>query len=179
MANQTTKLITQSDFAPWFRLSDYLEDSKINPQILNAQTADLRPIIDNTTVIGGDTLYVRLQDYIEAGKTPIDTDLDNLLDKITPYLVNKSLAYYLPFANIYATNMGLRVLKEENSNSNTQASMASMADHHDALAKMFENDLRNFLCENAELYNWNKCAASTFNGAVSIGKIGYRKVKRD
>ena len=40
MATLTTKLITKSDFSDWFELSDYLEDDKINPSILKAQTAD-------------------------------------------------------------------------------------------------------------------------------------------
>ena len=178
MATLTTKLITKSDFSDWFELSDYLEDDKINPSILKAQTADLRAIIDNTTVSGGDTLYERLQEYLEAAKTPTDADLDALLVYITPYLVNKALTRYLPLSNIYPTNMGFRVLKEDNSEAVENVDLSAMADNANADANFFEKDLREYLCLNATTYLWSECAASKFSSAVSIGKIGYKKTKR-
>lgn len=179
MATQTTKLITKSDFPAWFELSDYLEDDKINPNILNAQVANLRPIIDNTTVSGGDTLYTRLLDYVEASKTPTDTNLDNLLLRITPYLVNQALVYYLPLANIYPTNMGMRILKEDNSDPLTPDGIAALVDKAKALSNMFEKDLREYLCLNATTYLWSECAASKFNSTPNIGKIGFKKEKRN
>ena len=179
MADQTTRLISASDFAAWFELSDYIEADKINPNILNAQVANLRPIIDNTTVSGGDTLYTRLLDYVEASKLPTDTDLDNLLLRITPYLVNQSLVYYLPLANIYPTNMGMRVLKEDNSDPLTPEGIAALSDKAKSLSNIYEKDLREYLCLNATTYLWSEGAASNFNTTPNIGKIGFKSIKRN
>ena len=104
----TQVIITKDDFAPYRDVSQYLTDNKINDYILSAQDSFLRPIL-------GTTLYESLQSYAESNKTPVDADLDNLLLYVVPFLVYRSYASYLPYANIFAKNMGIRILKEANS----------------------------------------------------------------
>ena len=175
MATQTTKLITISDYSDWWQNSAYLEEAKLNPNILKAQIADLKPILDNSKLVGF-SLYEDLQDYIEASKTPTDSDLDTLLESITPFLVYASLKYYLQLANVYPTNMGFRKLLETNSEAISDEAMSAIMDSTIATAKKFEYDLRQFLCENHETYTWDVSKASKFSSTVKIGKVGFKKV---
>lgn len=161
----TTPIITISDFAPYQELSSYLNAAKIDPHILACQYEYLRPIL-------GNTLYDSLQDYIANSKTPTDTDLDNLIVYVNPYLCYRSFARYLKQANIFPSNMGFRVLREANSEPITDKDRLNLISMAKDSAVVRENDLREFLCENKDTYNWDGCKATKQRFSQKISKIG-------
>ena len=177
MANPTTLLIGKEDFPPYFELSVYERDLNLDPSILAAQVASVKPILDNSTVSGG-SLYEDLQDYIEANKTPTNADYDTLLTYITPFLVLKSLLKHLPFVNVMATNTGFRIVKQGNTDPADQKTVAAMAAEMNARSVSYEKELRDFLCLNASTYSWDVDKVSKFNATLKIGKIGYKYVER-
>lgn len=180
MATATTKFITKSDFALWFELSYYLEESKLNPAILNAQISNVKPILNNTTqAAGSNTLYQNLQEYIEASKTPVNANYDTLLGYITPFLVFTTISKFLPFANVYPTNQGFRELNEKNSEPLSEAALAAIASESLARSKTHEKELRDYLCLNASTFYWNEGAVPKFNPGIKIGRVGYSSTRRD
>ena len=160
-----TPIVVIADFAPYQELSAYLNAAKIDPHTLACQYDYLRPIL-------GNTLYDSLQDYIAANKTPVDADLDALIVYVNPFLCYKSAARYFKIANIFPSNMGFRVLKEANSDPVSDSDKLNMISMAENTGKIRENDLRNFLCENKDTYNWDGCKATKLSFTQKISKIG-------
>ena len=140
----TTLLIEVTDFANYTDVSSYINTTYIDKHILAAQNAFIKPIL-------GDTLYTELQTEVEADTLSYDNS--DLLDVIRPYLIYKSTIYYLPFAQFFATNMGIRVYQEENSRPANDDEIQRIVKHLDIRAEMYENELRRYLYDNQDTYS--------------------------
>lgn len=165
----TTRFIDKSDFAPYYDISTFVEDIEINPHILFAQKAFVKPILTKT-------IYENLQTAVENSTETAD-DLA-LIAALTPFLVYKSFAEFMKVGIIRSTEMGYRIFKEEYSEPATDKQLEAFRRQADTASITYEKDLRNFLCENASTYSWEKCRATKQQFAPSISIIKKKYVHR-
>lgn len=167
----TTKLISKEDFANYADISSYINSEYINRHILAAQDAYIKPIL-------GAVLYADMQTEKEAD-TLTYANLD-LLASLSPYLIYKATAEYLPQANLFSTNMGIRVYTEDNSRPANDKEIANLVKYAQNRADIYENELRRFLSDNAADYPdyeiENQPAQKIF---PRIGKIGTKEKNVD
>lgn len=163
----TTKLISRTDFTNYTDISSYINSEYIDRHILAAQDAYIKPLV-------GRTLYTTLQTEKEAD-TLTYANLD-LVAEITPYLIYKATAEYLPHASLYSTSMGIRVFTEDNSRPANETEIANLVKYCQNRAEMYENTLRRFIKDNKEDYpDWVEANTPQKIVLPRIGKIAKKE----
>ena len=139
----TTKFIDKTDFASYQDISGYIANAYVDRMILSAQETQIRPIL-------GDVAYSALQTAVAASTT--DSDDDALIAKITPVLVYRSMMEYIGASGIYFTNMGGRVLSDEQSREATPEELRRIAERCRVMAEIYTRELWEFLDDNKTTY---------------------------
>lgn len=158
----TTKFIARTDFASYADISAYLANAYIDRYILSAQRNHIRPIL-------GDAVHDALQTAVAASTTT--TDDDNLLAKIEPVLVYRAMQMYLGFSKVYLTNMGPRVLNDEQSREATDAEVQRIAAHCKKQAEIYTAELWEYLDDNKDTYTTWRDDTQRWSGKKGISGL--------
>ena len=135
-----TYLITKSDFSDYVDLSNHVNEKYIKRHILTAQERYLRPLL-------GDAFYAEIIEDVSTGY--YGTGIQALIDTyIKPYLVWRSYQVFLPHSRQFFTNMGPRVLIEENSRAINDSELSIVVHEAESNADAYERILVDYLRDN-------------------------------
>jgi hypothetical protein len=162
-----TLFISISDFKDRVDLNQTILQKYIIPNIALVQDRYVKKILCTD-------FYNELLEQVE--ESTLTTANETLMTYyIKPYMVYRSYARYTVGANIYSTNAGFRKFKEDNSDSASNSDMNGIVSQADSDAQYYENELTQFLEDNASDYptwatecNCTKKSITNFK----ISKIG-------
>ena len=166
MATIITPIITKADFAPYVDVAANLQDVKVNPRILEAQTFDLKPLF-------GVAMY---QDYFD---TPLTYEL--LTPYIKPVLVYFSCARLIKSLDLHITPNGIMQKRNEYSDHMDIKAIDRMAVLYQNLAIGYWGEAQMFINEQGKsvypLYEgFNVCGYERSDVRPRIFGIGGRDV---
>lgn len=158
-----TLLISKSDFAPYVDVATNLQDVKLNPRILEAQTFDLRPLLG--MAMYGD-IFVNPDTYTA------------LLPYLKPSLVYFSAARLIKSLDLHITPNGVMTKRNEFSDHVDTKAIAYQAVQYQNLAIAYWNEANTYINDNPTLYplyiGFEKCKVSTSDVRSKIFGIGGR-----
>lgn len=157
-----TLLITKSDFAPYVDVATNLQDVKLNPRILEAQTFDLKPLL-------GVDMYNDVFDTPDA--------YTDFMPYIKPVLVYFSAARLIKSLDLHITPNGIMTKRNEFSDHVDTKGIAYKATEYQNLAIAYWNEANTYLNEQGNtvypLYiGFEKCRESRSDVRSKIFGIG-------
>jgi len=141
-----TLLITKSDFAPYVDVASNLQDVKLNPRILEAQTFDLQPLL------GGALYNTAITDPTETAIAKLINGEAYQVDDITysyvglkPVLVYFSAARLIKSLDLHITPNGVMAKRNEFSDHVDVKAIAMKAVEYQNLAISYWNEANTYI----------------------------------
>lgn len=137
-------LVTISQMRDYVDIAATFPDIYMNRHIGAAQTQYIRPLL-------GDTLYEAIESQFAA--STLTTSNTALVAELVPLITFRAYQIYITWANINNTPMGMRVYKEDNSESLNNEQVNRLSRYAQGQAESYTQQVVRFLNQNIADYS--------------------------
>lgn len=174
-----TPIISRLDFVPYVDVASNLQDVKLNPRILEAQTFDLRPLMGNLySYMVNNLAEPEIVKLIDGDTYTIDGIVNTFIG-LKPVLVYFSAARLIKSLDLHITPNGMMTKRNEYSDHADLKAIAYKATEYQNLAIAYWNEVDTYINEQGVLVyplypSFRRCAEARSDVRSKIFGIGGR-----